>query len=51
MVYKIKLKEVKMKKTICKYCGDKITCRNKQNIQEYLNEHYKFCKKKRELEV
>ena len=34
-----------MKRTNCQFCEEKITCKNKENIQKALDEHYKVCGK------
>lgn len=33
-----------MKKSICKHCGLKITCGNKENMQKTLDFHYTHCR-------
>lgn len=33
-----------MKRSKCIHCGRKITCKNRDNIQSILNNHYKDCK-------
>ena len=34
-----------MKKIHYKHCEEKITCKNRENIQKALDEHYKVCAK------
>jgi hypothetical protein len=40
-----------MKKSKCKYCGARIACKNKENIQLALDRHYENCFSKKKYDA
>lgn len=40
-----------MKRHKCEFCGLKLTCKNKENMQKTIDNHNEICKQKNKLKV